>query len=151
MILGLQGEIFIDEQQFQAANTAFDKALNLAPSNYLIINNYAYYLALRNQQLSKASILIARAAAALPNNASIADTYALVLFRQQKYAEARVWIEKALQNNTEENSVYLEHYGDILYLKGDKEKALIQWQKAKDAGDDTEKLTRKINEKKYIK
>ncbi|EDM37102.1 TPR-repeat-containing protein [Pedobacter sp. BAL39] len=151
LVLALQGEIAIDEQQFQKANQSFDQALQLAPTNYMIINNYAYYLALRNQQLSKASALIARAAAALPNNASIADTYALVLFRQQKYAEARIWIEKALQNNTEENSVYLEHYGDILFLGGEEEQGLQQWKKSQLAGNDDEKLSRKINENKYIK
>jgi predicted negative regulator of RcsB-dependent stress response len=45
----------------------------------------------------------------------------------------------------------LEHYGDILFLKGDKENAVAQWQKAKSAGNQSDKLNRKINEKKYIK
>jgi len=36
-------------------------------------------------------------------------------------------------------------------MKGDKEAALIQWQKAKDAGNGSELLNKKINEKKYFK
>lgn len=151
LILALQAEVFIDQQKLKEADVAFDKAVTLAPENYLTLSNYAYYLALRNQDLAKAESLVSKAAKALPKNASIADTYAIVLFKQAKYAEALVYIEKALQNNEASNPVYLEHYGDILFLKGNTEMALTQWQKAKQAGNDSEKLKRKINEKKYIK
>lgn len=151
LILGLQGEILIDEQKFSEANTAFDKAVALAPTNYLLLNNYAFYLALRNQHLAKAESLIAKAAAAMPGNPSVADTYALVLLKLEKYDQAKVWAEQALQNNGAKNGLYLEHYGDILFLKGEKELALVQWQKAKEAGNDSGILNRKINEKKYIK
>ena len=92
-----------------------------------------------------------KAASAMPKNTSIADTYALVLFKLGKYDLALTWIQKALPNNEASNPVYLEHYGDILFLKGDKEEAVLQWQKAKQAGNDSEKLNKKINEKKYIK
>lgn len=151
LILGLQGEILIDEQKFSEANTAFDKAVALAPTNYLLLNNYAFYLALRNQHLAKAEALIAKAAAAMPGNPSVADTYALVLLKLEKYDQAKIWAEQALQNNGAKNGLYLEHYGDILFLKGEKELALVQWQKAKEAGNDAAILNRKINEKKYIK
>jgi len=151
LILGLQGEILIDEQKFSEANTAFDKAVALAPTNYLLLNNYAFYLALRNQHLAKAESLIAKAAAAMPGNPSVADTYALVLLKLEKYDQAKIWAEQALQNNGVKNGLYLEHYGDILFLKGEKELALVQWQKAKEAGNDSGILNRKINEKKYIR
>ena len=151
LILGLQGEILIDEQKFSEANTAFDKAVALAPTNYLLLNNYAFYLALRNQNLAKAESLIAKAAVAMPGNPSVADTYALVLLKLEKYDQAEIWAEQALQNNGAKNGLYLEHYGDILFLKGEKELALVQWQKAKEAGNDSGILNRKINEKKYIK
>lgn len=151
MIFALQAEVFIDQSKLKEADAAFDKAISLAPDNYLTLSNYAYYLALRNQNLTKAEQLAAKAANALPKNASVADTYAMVLLKQAKYEQALSWIEKALQNNEASNPVYLEHYGDILFLKGETEKALVQWQKAKQAGNDSEKLNKKINEKKYIK
>jgi len=151
MIFALQAEVLIDQQKLKEADLAFDKSIELAPDNYLTLSNYAYYLALRNQNLTKAEALAAKAAAALPKNASIADTYALVLFKLGKYDLALNWIQKALPNNEASNPVYLEHYGDILFLKGELENAVIQWQKAKQAGNVSEKLNRKINEKKYIK
>ena len=151
MIFALQAEVLIDQEKLKEADAAFDKSIALAPNNYLTLSNYAYYLALRNQNLAKAEILAAKAASAMPKNASILDTYAIVLFKQGKYDEALTYIQKALQNNEASNPVYLEHYGDILFLKGDKENAVVQWQKAKQAGNGSEKLTKKINEKKYIK
>lgn len=151
LILALQAEVFIDQGKLKEADMAFDKAIAIAPENYLTLSNYAYYLALRNQNLVKAEQLAAKAANALPKNASIADTYAVVLFKVGKYEQALAWIEKALQNNESTNPVYLEHYGDILFLKGEEKNALIQWQKAKDAGNDSVKLIKKLNEKKYIK
>ncbi|MCX2453312.1 tetratricopeptide repeat protein [Pedobacter sp. PLR] len=151
LVFALQGEIFLDEQKFKEANTAFDKAVTLAPNNYLLLNNYAFYLALSNQDLEKAEALVAKAAAALPGNTSVADTYALVLFKRGKYDKAKTWAELAIQHDGAGNGLYLEHYADILFLNGEQEAALIQWQKAKDAGNDAANLKRKINEKKYIK
>lgn len=151
MILSLQAEVLIDQGKLKEADAAFDKAVALAPNNYLTLSNYAYYLALRNHDLPKAEKLASKAALAMPQNSSILDTYAMVLFKLNKLDDALKYIEKALQNNDSGNPVYLEHYGDILFLKGDKENALAQWQKARSAGNQSEKLNKKINEKKYIK
>jgi tetratricopeptide (TPR) repeat protein len=150
-IFALQAEILIDEHKPAAADAAFDKALILDPENYQLMNNYAYYLALRNENLKKADLLISTAAKALPADGSIADTYAFVLFKQSKYDLARVWIEKALANNAANNSVYLEHYGDILFFLGEQEKAVVQWQRSRTSGNDSALLKQKINEKKYLK
>jgi tetratricopeptide (TPR) repeat protein len=151
LITALQAEILIDERNPVAADRAFERAVSLDPKNYQIMNNYAYYLALRNENLDKAVLLIEKAARALPQDASIADTYALILLKGGRYALARTWIEKALENNEAGNNVYLEHYGDILFLSGEQDKALVVWKKAREAGNESPLLKRKINEKKYIK
>ncbi|GAA4214252.1 tetratricopeptide repeat protein [Pedobacter jeongneungensis] len=150
-IYALQGDIFINQNNFSAAKTAFEKAILIEPDNYLIMNNYAYYLALKNDDLTKAAKYAETAANGMPNNPSVIDTYAFILFKQQKYELAKTWIEKALQNNSDKNGVYLERYGDILFMKGEKDQAVIQWQKAKEAGNGSEVLIKKINEKKYFK
>ena len=89
--------------------------------------------------------------AAQPYNSSVLDTYAVVLFKLGRYNEALKYIEKVVQNSKDANPVYLEHYGDILFMKGEKENALLQWQNSRATGNHSEKLMRKINEKKYIK
>ena len=151
LIYSLQGEILLDQNKLTQANDAFEKSIATDPTNFLLLNNYAFYLALRGQDLTKAASLIEKAAVGDPQNTSIADTYAFVLFKQGKYALAKNWIEKAIQNNATPNPVYLEHYGDILFALGDKERALLEWKKSKAAGNDSPKLSQKINEQKYIK
>ncbi len=40
---------------------------------------------------------------------------------------------------------------EIFFFKGDKEAALLQWKKAQAGGNNSARLKKKINEKKYIK
>ena len=44
----------------------------------------------------------------------------------------------------------MDHYVDILYMNGNKEKALEQWKKAAELGKDTEVLREKIEKGEYI-
>ena len=71
------------------------------------------------------------------------------LFNQKKYAEARIWIEKAIKNNSSSGIQY-EHYGDILFHLGEKDFAVEQWEKAKGKGIKSVTLEKKINEKKFF-
>lgn len=85
-----------------------------------------------------------------PNQAIL---YYFIAFSQQqevKYAEALSNIKTALSLDAE-NPIYQECYGDILFLKGEPEQALIQWKKVKAMGGGSDKLKKKIDERKYIK
>ncbi len=144
------GDSYNALKKFKDSDQSYDKALELNPDNSYVLNNYAYYLSLRGENLEKAAKMSKRSLELDPNNASSEDTYAWILFRQKKYTDARIWIEKALKNSSANNATQVEHYGDILYLLGEKEQALEQWQKAKTLGQGSERLDKKINEKKYI-
>jgi tetratricopeptide (TPR) repeat protein len=151
MAAALQAEIFVDDHNISAAHAAFAKAMVLSPDNYIIYNHYAYYLAYKEVDLDKALKLVETSAKKSLPNGALADAYGYVLLKLKQYDRSKVWFEKALKNNGQNNAVVLEHYGDLLYLSGDKDQAIIQWLKAKNAGNDSNVLTRKINEKKYIK
>ena len=84
-----------------------------------------------------------------PGMASFEDTYAWILFRQKKYADARIWIEKALSHDKTNSPVQFEHYGDIMFYLGDTGAAVQNWKKAKNNGGESPILERKINERKY--
>lgn len=84
-----------------------------------------------------------------PNQAILYYFMALALHQESQYVQALTNIKSALQLDPE-NGIYLELYGDILFLNGDKATALIQWKKAKVAGNGSAKLNRKINEQKYL-
>ena len=64
---------------------------------------------------------------------------------------AKIYIENAVKYSEEDPSAeVLEHYGDILFKTGEEEKALEQWEKAKELGSDSKTLDKKIKSKKYI-
>jgi tetratricopeptide (TPR) repeat protein len=149
-IFSTLGDSYNALKQFRESDQAYDKALEINPDNHYVLNNYAYYLSVRAENLDKAEKMSRRSVQLNPNNSASEDTYAWVLFKLKKYPEARTWIEKALRNGTGSNSTQVEHYGDILYLLGEKDLALEQWLKAKNLGSESESLNRKINEKKYV-
>lgn len=144
------GDSYNSLKRFKESDQAYGKALELDPRNSYVLNNYAYYLSLRGENLAEAEKMSKSSLEIDPDNASSEDTYAWILFRLKRYADAKVWIEKSLQGKPANNATQQEHYGDILYFLGEKEKALDQWQKAKAQGPGSEKLDKKINEKKYI-
>lgn len=144
------GDSFNALKKFKESDEYYDKALELNPDNSYVLNNYAYYLSLRGENLDKAEKMSRRSVQLDPNNASSEDTYAWILFKLKRYAEAKTWIEKALRNDTTNSATQVEHYGDILYLLGERDLALQQWVKAKGTGAGSENLNKKINEKRYI-
>jgi tetratricopeptide (TPR) repeat protein len=143
------GDSYNALKRYSESDQAYDKALELVPGDSYTLNNYAYYLSLRGENLDKAEKMSKKSNELDPDKASSQDTYAWILFRLKKYQDAQVWIEKALHNN-KSSATLIEHYGDILFHVGDKQQAFEQWRKAKAAGAKSEKLDQKINEKKYV-
>jgi len=139
------GDAYNEAKRFSDSDKAYDKALALEPDNAGTLNNFAYYLSVRNEQLEKAERMSKRSLEITPAAATYMDTYAWVLFRAGKFPEARVWIEKALASG-EPDGVVVEHYGDILFELGDADGALEQWRKAKTLGGGSSALDRKIHE-----
>lgn len=123
----------------------YEKALKLEPDNTFLLNNYSYFMALQKKNLSRAEELSHRLIKLAPNVGTYEDTYAWVLFMQEKYEPARQMLEQALTHGGASNPAILEHYGDVLFKLGDREKALEYWQKAKNAGASSEVLIKKIN------
>ena len=156
------GDIYNTKNLHKEAYAAYDSSLVYNPNNISTLNNYAYYLSLERKDLDKAEEMSYRTVKAEPNNATYLDTYAWILFEKERYTEARIYIEQAMQNGGENSPVVVEHCGDIYYLLGEKAKALEYWKKAEameDVPDDgstprteeeLKRLKRKIALKKYI-
>lgn len=144
------GDVYHEQKDNVKSDEAYDRSLTYNPDNAYTLNNYAYYLSVRGEQLDKAARMSKHSNELQPNTASFEDTYAWILFRQKSYAEARVWIEKALVHDKDHSAVQEEHYGDIMFYLGDTNAAVENWKKAKQAGATSPVLERKINERKYI-
>ncbi|MHC8949113.1 tetratricopeptide repeat protein [Sphingobacterium hungaricum] len=153
MIYGSLGDLYHELKMFSASDVAYEEAIRLDEENVSALNNYAYYLSLRKQDLGTAAQHAKRANEIDPNSGTYQDTYAWVLFQQGNYPEALVWIEKAVRGS-DVSAVLFEHYGDILMKNGREKDAIKQWEKALTlSSGDTEqnqKIKLKISEKKYI-
>lgn len=124
------GDLYHIKDMNEEAYAAYDSALVYKPDNVGALNNYAYYLSVEKKQLDKAEEMSYRTVKAEPTNGTYLDTYAWILFEKGKYAEARIYIDQAMQNDGDKSSVVVEHCGDIYYLNGEKEKALEYWKQA---------------------
>ncbi len=138
------GDTYHELKMKKAAYKAYDEVLRLNPENTVVLNNYAYYLALDKQQLDKAAQMAKKAVEADPYNQNNLDTYAWVLYEQKKYELALSWEKKAINNGGDSSGVVIEHYGDILYRLGKKKEAMEQWQKAKKLKDHSDQLDKKL-------
>ena len=143
------GDVHHASKNNQASDQNYDKALSIDPNNIIVLNNYSYYLSLRNEDLEKAKRMSAKSNNLAPNQSSFQDTYAWILFQLKEYEKADVWISKAINNSAKPGGVLLEHKGDILYHLGDVEGAIKYWKKAKIIGGASKQIDQKIKDKKY--
>lgn len=128
------GEIYHKEEQFAKSDENFEAALEMAPRNPSALNNFAYFLSLRNEQLDRAEEMVLKALSLDPAQSAYQDTYGWILYLQGDYPKAEEWIGKAIKNGGAGSSEVLEHYGDVWIKLGDSEKAQKYWQAAIDLG-----------------
>ena len=145
------GDMLFQRGRDGEAFAAYDSCLQWKPDNIGCLNNYAYYLSLKERDLEKAEQMSYKTIKAEPENATYLDTYAWILFLEGRYAEARVYIDQALQHDEEPSDVILEHAGDIHAMCGDTDKAVELWHKAVEAGAGSKLIKKKIKQKKYLK
>ena len=147
----VMGDLLHQKGMAREAFEAYDSCLQWKDDNIMCLNNYAYYLSELGQQLEKAEQMSYKTIKAAPKNATYLDTYAWILFMQKRYAEAKIYIDQALQNNADVSAVIIEHAGDIYIQNKDISRAVELWQQALDIDSENKLLTRKIKQKKYIK
>jgi len=143
------GEVYNSLKQYDKSDASFEEALRIDPADVFVMNNYAYYLALRKVKLDSAANLSARSNELQPGMASFEDTYAYVLFRQGKHEEALVWMKKAMSHGETSADMH-EHMGDILFHLGKIEEAINEWTQAASKPGASGKVSEKISQRRYI-
>ena len=141
------GDTYSEINDTIKAIECYERALELDPTNSGALNNYAYYLAQRGENLDRAERMAAMAIKDDPDNANFIDTYAWVYFAKKDYTKALLYIKSAVEKD--EDNHLLEHYGDILWFNDEKEQAVEQWTKALEEDKDNELLQRKVKDKTY--
>src|SRR5690606_17899498 len=129
---------------------AYEEALKIDPDYAPVLNNYSYFLATRKKNLQRALELSARLVKLEPDNLNYADTHAWVLFQMGEFTAARTGLEKLILQTSKPTGTAMEHYGDILFKLGDKAGALNAWKKARELGENSPFIERKLSEEQYI-
>ena len=156
----LLGQLYYEMGQAEEAFAAYDSCLVYKDDNAACLNNYAYYLSLRNERLDDAERMSYRAIKLEPLNKTYLDTYAWVLFMQGNYTMAKFYIDRVVPTTQTDSSLLadenmhaevLEHAGDIHALCDDLELAQRYWSLAQQKGSDSALLAKKLKLKKYVK
>lgn len=155
------GDLYYQEDRPLEAFAAYDSALVYKDDNISCLNNYAYYLSLRNEQLDKAEEMSYRTIKAEPDNITYLDTYAWILFMKKDFTNARIYMDRVVNPFFTDDELLevedlqgnlLEHAGDIYVECGSVDVALRYWNLAlkKNDGTCTPQIKKKIKKKKYI-
>ena len=138
------GDAYNSLKKYKQSDESFDEALKLFPLDATTLNNYAYYLSVRNERLTDAEAMSKKSLELQPNSKSFLDTYGWILFQQGKFEDAKTYIEKAIQLNGEEDGTLFEHLGDVYFKLNDSMNAKKYWQLANDKGEENPTLINKI-------
>lgn len=152
-LYAIMGDMLQKKGQMTEAFAAYDSCLQWKDDNIGCLNNYAYYLSEDGHNLQKAELMSYKTIKAEPKNSTYLDTYAWILFMQDRFAEAKIYADQAVANDTDSvpSAVILEHAGDIYACLGKVNDAIGFWKRAVKSGGDSVLLKRKIELKKYIK
>jgi len=126
----------------------FEKSLQLAPRNNIMIQTFAIQLARNQIDFPKANKLVDNLLLLDSGDAKSLSFKGRVLFYEKKYSEALDTLLRALKL-LENDSVINDYLGDTYYFLGQISKASDFWLKAKLLGSKNNYLERKINTKTY--
>ncbi len=141
---GMLGDIYHSMGKDGSSFKSYDKSLKYNPDNVVVLNNYSYYLSEKNKRLVKALEMSLKAKNAEPSNATYIDTYAWILYKLERYYEAREVIAKAVALDTSGSVTLFMHYGDILDKLGERDLAEMYWQKALENGADAAEIEKRL-------
>ena len=140
------GDLYHHQGDEEKAFEAYDRTLRNDPDNALVLNNYAYYLSLKGERLDEALEMAVKANELVPDNVYYVDTYAWVLYKLGRYKEAETQMKRCLSLEENPSGSNLEHYGDILFKLGKTSEAVEYWKRAKQTGEHSDDLERKLKE-----
>lgn len=109
----LIAEAYYRLDDFERSDSLFEDLIRAEPDNYMVLNNYSYYLAERGDKLEEAKKWSSDVVKNNPENATFLDTYAWVLFKLENFQEAEKYILYALDKGGENDPEINEHAGDI--------------------------------------
>lgn len=114
------------------------RLMELRPDDAHAYNALGYTFADRNIRLQEAYELIENALKLAPSDGYIKDSMGWVYFRMGKLTKAREWLQRAW--DARQHAEVGAHFGEVLWVKGEREQALAIWRESMKIEPDNETL-----------
>jgi len=140
----LIADAYYNMKEYTRSDSLYESLIREEPENYMVLNNYSYYLAERGEKLEQAKSWSADVVRNNPDNATFLDTYAWILYKMESYDEAEKYILSALDKGGKNDPDVNEHAGDIQKALGSFQLAESYYLKAIILGGNRKNLESKI-------
>ena len=134
-----RGVYSAEVKQLQKAETDLRRVLEKEPENADALNALGYTLADQTERYDEAMQLIKKAYSLKPENAAILDSMGWIYYKLGNYREAENFLIKALSINNDDEIA--AHLGEVLWVKGQKDRAQDILGKALKDFPDSDKLS----------
>ncbi len=124
-----RGIAFERIKEWDKAESDFIQALELYPNQPDVLNYLGYSWLIMDKNIDKAEQMLKDAIKQRPKDAHILDSYGWALYKQGRYQEALLFLERANRLMPEEPTIN-DHLGDLYWKMGRKREAYFQWQRA---------------------
>lgn len=112
--------------RIDTAEKSLRRVVELKPDDPQALNGLGYTLVDRTTRVAEGYALIERALKLSPDDPFIMDSMGWALFRMGKYAEAEQYLRRAM--NTRPDAEIAAHLGEVLWAKGERDRAQEIWQ-----------------------
>jgi len=126
-LLFLRGAWAERQKHFENAEDFFRQALDVDPSNAMVLNYLGYMLADKSSKLPEALKLIRKAVEQEPMNGAYLDSLGWAYFKMGEYELAEENLRQAVERDQTDPTVH-EHLGDLYEKTGRIRLAAAQWQ-----------------------
>lgn len=135
-----QGLASLQKKNFPAAITSYEKALKVAPDNFVAINNLAMAIAEEGKNTARAVDLATKIFVTHPEDQRILDTLGFCLLADQRVKEALAVLKNGIKAHPDSAIIHFR-YGMALLANGQKKEGVAALEKSLQLGDFTEKET----------
>lgn len=138
------GLLYARMNEVDRSDQSYEKAIGIDPENAPALNNYAFNLAQRNEELDRALSMAKRAVEIDPGVPSYIDTLGWVFFRMGEHEQALRHIRRAADHPDASAAVF-EHLGDVYDALGQTVPAADAWHRALELNPQRSELRDKLS------
>jgi tetratricopeptide (TPR) repeat protein len=146
-VYGLELSLDYLEGKKDLALSAVNKIKSINSKSISLYRYPIELLTYLSKDLTLANELTLQAIKDFPHSPELEGYLGVINFKLKKYSEARSGLEAVLTKSTPSNALFVETYGDTLFMLRDNEMAISTWKKALELNPFSNRLKKKVLDK----